>query len=37
MNYIHKVNLLKIVNLDSENKYLKDIVEKFLSSIILKY
>ena len=31
-----KVNLLKIVNLDSENKYLKDIVEKFLSSMNIK-
>ena len=31
-----KINLLKIVNLDSDNKYLKDIVEKFLSSIIIK-
>ena len=31
-----KINLLKIINLDSDNKYLKDIVEKFLSSMNIK-
>ena len=31
-----KINLLKIINLDNDNKYLKDIVDKFLCSLNIK-